>query len=171
MKENNVIMMENNEYYDIISDSYDGLHHEEQANKIAIIRRELKPGDDDILLDLGAGPGYLELDCTIVRLDPSIRLLKQSKTGYCVLGKAESLPFKDNCFDYVVSITAMQNFNDIKKALSEIKRVARADSDIIISFLKRSGNADKITGLIKESLDVIRTIEEEKDIILIARNS
>ena len=39
--------------------------------------------------------------------------------------KAENLPFKDNAFNFVVSITAIHNFSNIEKSLEEINRVGR----------------------------------------------
>ena len=65
-------------------------------------------------------------------------MLKKSD-GLAVCGGAEQLPFKDSCFDCVVSLTALHHA-DLSKAISEINRVAKPNADIAISFLKQAAN-------------------------------
>ena len=127
-------MTSDDKYYDLISPSYEELHKEEQLKKIAIIKDNFPFSGSDIVLDLGSGPGFLELDCTVIRLEPSIQLLRKAG-GLCVQGIAEKLPFKDKCFDKIVSITAVQNFDDIELAVREIKRVCRGG--IVLSFMRK----------------------------------
>ena len=81
--------------------------------------------------------------------------------------EAENLPFKDSSFDVVISITAIQNFHDIEKGLKEIRRVGK--DRFVLSFLKRSPKKDIITKNIKKLFKVVKEIEEEKDIIFIAK--
>ena len=72
---------------------------------------------------------------------------------------------KDNFFDIVISITAIQNFTNIEKGLKEIKRVGK--DRFILTFLKKSSKKDKIIKLIQKIFKVKEIIEEEKDIIFV----
>ena len=166
------------EYYDIISNSYDGLYKEEQGNKISIIKKIIAENnlldEKSIVLDIGSGPYYADFGkdfgCAVFGIDPSIGLVKISLAKkisgfYAVVGIAESLPFKDNIFDLVVSITAVQNFSNIALAFDEMLRVGK--KYFIISFLKKTNTAKKakIEQEIKKRLKVIKKIEEKKDVI------
>ena len=154
-------------YYDEISDGYEELHREEQLKKIDLISRYFKPNENDLLLDVGCGTGLTTKpwSCRKIGLDPAIRLLQKADNGIWVNAEAENIPFKNNAFDVVTSITAIQNFHGIEKGLKEIKRVGK--DRFILSFLKRSKKAEKIKKLIEEMFDVKEVIEEEKDLIFI----
>ena len=161
-------------YYDIIAKSYDELHEEEQLKKVAIIRKQLKINKNTKLLDVGCGTGTSsQFDCKVTGIDPSSELLKRGKRKYpkikFVKAYAEKLPFEDKSFDVVVSITAIQNFNNIEKGIKEIKRVGK--NQFALSFLKKSNRADKIENIIIKIFDKykIKRIEEDKDIILIVK--
>ncbi|MBI4453439.1 methyltransferase domain-containing protein [Candidatus Woesearchaeota archaeon] len=164
-------------YYDSISKGYEELHKEEQLNKINIIKQHINIKPNSKILDLGCGPYFSEwhkdkhnknLNCEVTGLDPSNELLKlAAKKGINpVLGKAESLPFPNNYFDYVFSITAIQNFDDVEKALKEIKRVIKKSSEVVITILKTSAKKEAITNLIRKHFNITKVIEEDKDIIL-----
>lgn len=162
-------------YYDHIAQGYDELHGEEQLKKLALIKNKLDELDFKInkntkLLDVGCGTGISTdfWDCDATGIDPSERLLKQNKKGKSKLihAKAEKIPFPDNSFDIVISVTAIQNFKDIKKGLDEIKRVGK--DMFALSFLKKSEKSGKIKNLIEEKYNIIDIIEEEKDIIIFA---
>jgi len=152
------------DYYNKISKSYNELHKEEQLKKISLIKRHIKLNKNSLLLDVGSGTGIstkpFKNKCTAISLDPSYNMLKKSPC-IKIQAEAENLPFKDKAFDAVISITAIQNFLNIEKAIKEIERVAKGQ--IIISVIKKSKKLDKIKGLLKN----YKQIEEEKDIIFI----
>jgi ubiquinone/menaquinone biosynthesis C-methylase UbiE len=143
------------EYYNQIAKSYNELHGEEQKKKFKLIEKELV-GE---VLDVGCGTGVASKG---VGVDPSIELLKLNKNE-CVCGRAEQLPFKDNSFDTVISLTAVHHFE--LRALDEIKRVAK--KKVIISVLKSANNCEEIIKEIKNRFNVQKQIKEEKDIIFI----
>ncbi|MBS3122056.1 methyltransferase domain-containing protein [Candidatus Woesearchaeota archaeon] len=168
-------------YYDNISKSYEELHKEEQLNKINLIKKHINIKPNSKILDLGCGPYFSEwhkdknnknLDCEVTGLDPSNELLKiAAKKGINpVLGKAESLPFSNNYFDYIFSITAIHNFDDAEKALKEIKRVIKKSGKIVITILKTSAKKEAITRLIRKHFNITKLIEEDKDIIIMGTN-
>ena len=161
-------------YYDSIAEGYDTLHGEEQEKKLAIIKDELAKNHDihefitpaDHLLDVGCGTGISTVffDCTRrVGIDPSPKLIERAASGASSyqVGYAEKLPFRDHEFDVIISITAIQNFYDIKKGLAEIKRVGK--DRFILTFLKRSPKCERIENAIMTIFTVVKVIEEDKD--------
>ena len=158
-------------YYDQIAQGYEELHKEEQLKKVKIIAKYLNPNKNDKLLDVGCGTGITteKWNCIKYGLDPAIQLIKKGKTLRkdinFIQAEAEDIPFEENYFDFVISITAIQNFHNIKKGLQEIKRVGKGK--FILSFLKKSKKKEYITKLIKTIFKVKETREEEKDIIFI----
>ena len=87
-------------------------------------------GPRDSILDLGCGTGFvssfLPEDCEPVGVDISGGMLRKfaSRFGGAVLGDAESLPFKDKSFDYVLSNFSL-HWTDLGRSIPEILRVAR----------------------------------------------
>lgn len=163
-------------YYDEISSSYNELHGDEQLKKAKIILNEvLKNKREGILLDIGGGTGIStepftnNFKCIII--DPSEALLEQgSQSIEKILGEAEELPFSDNKFDVIISITSLHH-TDLKQAIHEIERVSKEDSIIAISFLKKSKRLKEFRRLFKKTFTNATEIEEEKDIIFLNKNS
>jgi SAM-dependent methyltransferase len=84
-------------------------------------------------LDLGCGTGRnLPLFPSGVRavgLDPSwevlVRARRRAPGALLVQGSAEALPFRDGCFDTVVSGLALCSVRDPARGLAEVRRVLR----------------------------------------------
>ena len=151
-------------YYNKISYGYNELYEKEQNNKLNLIKSKIKIKNNSKLLDVGCGSGISSsFQCFVVGIDPSIELLKINNHKMKILGIAEALPLKDKSFDYVISITAIHNFSDIKKSLNEILRVGK--NYFVFSILKKSKNFNEIRELINANLKVYCVIEEEKDTI------
>ena len=151
-------------YYDAISGGYDELHGEEQLSKLSIIKSNLEISKNAMLLDVGCGTGISSgFDCFVAGIDLSMGLLRQNKNNKKILGAAESLPFKDKSFDYVISVTAMHNFNNIKKSMEDMKRVGKVH--FVFSVLKKSRKFDYIKKMIEENFKIGNVVEEEKDVI------
>ncbi len=155
-------------YYDAIASSYEELHKEEQLKKIAVIKKHLPFHLNWKILDVGCGPYFADFPGTVIGIDPARKLLEIAKKKIPVVqGIAEQLPFKDNTFMAVVSVTAVQNFDEIERGLNEIKRVAK--EYIVISVLKNSPKIAIVEECIPQLLKIERIIEEEKDIIFFCR--
>ena len=157
-------------YYNEISEGYEELHKQEQLKKVKIIKKYLKVSKSDKLLDVGCGTGLTTSSwrCKRYGIDPAENMLKKAKLKNKIIYKkasAEKIPFKNHLFDVVVSITAIQNFDNIEKGLKEIKRVGK--NKFVLSFLKKSKKRNEINKLIRRYFKVREIIEEERDLIYI----
>lgn len=156
-------------YYNAIANGYNELYQEEQLKKLLLIKINIIINKNIRILDVGCGTGISsDFDCFVVGIDPSIELLRQNKSDKKFLGCAETLPFKDGSFDYVVSVTSIHNFKNIKSSIEEIKRVCREKA--VLSILKKSKKFDTIKRVIKGSFIVEKMIDEGKDIIFFCKN-
>src|SRR3954447_2418155 len=95
------------------------------------------------LLDIAVGDGvyvpWMPEDWRITGVDIAWSQLQGCRTRAgnrplrFIQGEAESLPFRDDQFDSVLSIGAFNYFNDPEGALREMTRVARPGATIVIS--------------------------------------
>ncbi|MBW2993194.1 methyltransferase domain-containing protein [Candidatus Woesearchaeota archaeon] len=160
-------------YYNKIAPGYEELHEQEQLNKLIHITQFIEPKPNDNLLDVGCGSGISTRfwQCKTFGIDPSEELINIAKQkdpdGDYLIASAEKLPFPDKSFDIVTSVTAIHNFNDIEKALNEIKRVAK--DRVVLSILKKSEKAGKIKQLISSLFEIEKEIEEDQDIIFMGK--
>lgn len=94
------------------------------------------------LLDVAGGDGYwaskaLARGARAVALDINNNKLMRgkelSRPPELVQGDALTLPFEDESFDIVMSICAIEHFDDGKQAIAEMSRVLRPRGDLILS--------------------------------------
>lgn len=102
----------------------------------------LKPGCR--ILDVGCGKGYLLHEftqvlpgCEVAGIDISEYAIKNSKEEvrpFLQVGNAVKLPYPDDHFDYVFSITTLHNLyvHELKRAVQEIERVGKGKKKHII---------------------------------------
>src|SRR3989338_825386 len=102
------------DYYSATAKGYDELHREEQLNKLRIIKENIDINKTDKLLDVGCGTGFSLnfFNCQCTGIEPSEEMAQDNKK--IIIGKAENLPFPDNSFDIVISVTAIHNFDNIE---------------------------------------------------------
>ena len=169
------------EYYNKIAEGYDELYKKEQLKKLELIKSLLKElkirlRKDYGILDVGCGTGisthfWAYTNADKIGIDPTEKLIKIAQhdlESQYFIEKAENIPFDNESFDLVTSITAIQNFENIEKALQEIKRVAK--KTIVLTFLKKSPKKQEIIKLIKKNFkNILSQTEEEKDIIFIIK--
>ncbi len=110
------------------------------------VRERLPP--KGLILEVGCGPGSFaeELEGReLICLDPIPEMLRvaeprvnkmREENGYTaakfVEGKAESLPFEDDSFDAVCTLFSFRDWYDKKAGLSEVLRVLKPGSSIVI---------------------------------------
>jgi len=167
-------------FYNTTAESYDKLHEQEQNEKLmlakSIIIRHMKLTRNTKVLDVGCGSGYSSnFNCNVTGIDPSTKLIGLAKQRYnhkFRVAKAEDLPFNDDEFDLVISLSAMQNFDDADEALHEMQRVSK--KMIVISFPNRivrfNELKEKLEKAIKDyDLELIDTLHHRVDDIFILK--
>ena len=164
-------------YYDGIAAGYNVLYGEEQQIKLQAISRLLHNNSIRglTLLDVGCGTGLSsdyfvdQFNCKVTGIDPSRELIKQNKSNKStlVVGSAESIPFADNQFDVVVSVSAIQNFTDVQTGLDEIKRVGK--NIFVLTFMsKENPDAESITKMIESTFTVKEKTTVKNDTLFLA---
>jgi ubiquinone/menaquinone biosynthesis C-methylase UbiE len=97
------------------------------------ITARLRPGQDDIVLDIGGGTGFnsarIKETCSrVVVLDISFEMLKRAgkyRQLDLVRGDARRLPFKDKSFDLVMAVDSLHHIRDYAGVMQEIRRTGR----------------------------------------------
>jgi ubiquinone/menaquinone biosynthesis C-methylase UbiE len=155
---------------------YDTRYTEEQTEKYEHILGYLGRGKT---LDNGCGTGLFlpKLGEYSVGLDLSSELLSEAysrvKQGL-VQADSENLPFRDNVFDSLVSVTVIQNVPSPETMVAESARVTRPSGPIVISSLKRVYKQEEFRNLFQHEgidIDTIVTSEKINDWIAVIRNN
>ena len=111
-----------------------------------LLLQMLHPKPGERILDVGCGTGVFTqdvLDCgaTVIGIDLSLPMLEKALirtrdtdfSGLC--GDMCALPFPDNSFDRVFSMTAIEFVADAEKAIAELERVTRQGGCIVLTTL------------------------------------
>ena len=176
--------------YDSTSDYYERRYKEIQYKKYEIILEnyELR---DKYILDAGCGTGLL-YDFIInsmeqiktgyfsyIANDISINMLEIFKSKNfnrdkkirnqlnLILSDVENLPFRDNIFNAIFSLTTFQNLPHIE-GIKKIFRVLKNDADIRFSILKKNLDLNKLTSILKSRTYELKIIDEKtiEDVII-----
>jgi ubiquinone/menaquinone biosynthesis C-methylase UbiE len=110
-------------------------------SKIALKMLDTKK--DEIILDLACGNGVftrklVKRGCRVAGIDISPKAIlsdkKITERGCNLLvGDAESLPFKNEVFDKVVSLCSLEHFENDEEALREIYRVLKVNGIVVLT--------------------------------------
>ena len=106
----------------------------------------LRPQPDEKILDVGCGTGIftqdvLDYGTTVIGIDRSLPMLEKALVRTCkanfsgICGDMCALPFPDNSFDRVFSMTAIEFVADGEKAVAELHRVTRKGGCIVVTTL------------------------------------
>jgi ubiquinone/menaquinone biosynthesis C-methylase UbiE len=106
----------------------------------------LRPESDECILDAGCGTGIFTLDVLsfgthVVGVDLSLPMLSRAEhkaKGYhfqAVLADISFLPFQENAFNKVVSVTALEFIEDAKRTMEELFRVTKKGGRIVVATL------------------------------------
>lgn len=106
----------------------------------------IEPVAGQDILDVGAGTGRLIATLTksganVIALDISPEMLAQLKKKSpkvdIVVGDAESLPFSDNSFDYVLAAFLIVHLKDPKRFFDEAYRVLKDGGRLIVTNINQ----------------------------------
>jgi ubiquinone/menaquinone biosynthesis C-methylase UbiE len=148
----------------------------------------LRPGQGETILDAGCGTGVFTLDILsfgahVIGLDISLPMLiraVQKAREYpfqTVSADMATLPFQDNSFDKVVSVTAIEFFEDASDAVKELFRVTKHGGVIVVATLnslspwasRRKAEAKKGHSLFKKAFfrspDQLRSLAPVEGIV------
>ena len=115
----------------------------------ALIRAGLKTGMK--VLDVGVGTGLVAVQACIlagnpalvIGVDPSPGMMAASKlpdTMVLIEGRAESLPFPDNHFDFLSMGYALRHISDLSVAFAEFERVLKPGGRLCILEITKPQN-------------------------------
>ncbi len=155
--------------YDKTADIYDSRYRKIQVEKFKIILRYRKK--NGLILDCGCGSGLLYpyiKDSNYIGIDLSKKMLEKHPLDCNLIqADAKNLPFLDNIFDEIFSITVFQNIEDRKKAMAEIERVMKKEGRLYLSILRKNFSKDLIT--FNSNLELVEKIDQTnlEDVILI----
>ncbi len=128
---------------------YGGYHYDGRWRSVAEKMADyykLKPGMK--ILDVGCGMAHLLYEFTqvvpgieVTGIDISEYALEHAKEEIrdrLEKGNAVRLPFDDNSFDLVISLTTLHNLKifDLKKAVQEIERASKGNSYIMVESFR-----------------------------------
>jgi ubiquinone/menaquinone biosynthesis C-methylase UbiE len=110
----------------------------------AALKRMLYVKPTDVVLDIGCGDGFwtsrMAQHCAhIIGLEPNPKTLDYARRFHAlpnttyVCGIAESLPFTNEAFDKVLSVSCLEHFADPWRGLDEIARVVRPNGRVALS--------------------------------------
>lgn len=100
------------------------------------------------ILDVGCGMAHLlyefsqvvpSIEVTGMDIsDYALQHAKEEVRPYLIKGNATELPFEDDSFDLVISLTTLHNLKvfDLKKAVQEIERVSKRNSYIMVESFR-----------------------------------
>jgi ubiquinone/menaquinone biosynthesis C-methylase UbiE len=101
--------------------------------------KDLLP-ENGVGMEVGIGSGRFAKPLGIkLGVEPSseMRLIARSRGIETIDSVAESLPFKDKQFDYVLMVTTICFLNDLKAALKEVFRVLKPHGIFLVGFIEK----------------------------------
>jgi len=114
-------------------------HHEAAYQSELLAVRALLPWQG-LGLSIGVGTGRFAAPLGVpIGLDPARAMLDYaSKRGITpVQGTAETLPFMDDSFDYVLSVTTICFVDDALSMLKEARRILKPGGALVLGFIDR----------------------------------
>jgi len=129
--------------YIVLVHIYYSIHFYKVLEK-SVVFEYLNLRGNEKICDVACGYGYqsskiAKTGCYVCGLDSDEKPIKSAKlmgNGYdChfCLGTAEMLPYKSNFFDKVVSVCALEHFENDTLALREMNRILKTGGDLVLT--------------------------------------
>lgn len=170
--------------YNVTAQLYNLRYRDEQESKYDAVLNSVKISVGEYILDIGCGTGLLiqrigEKNGIIIGIDFSKRMLEEAKKTCgglenvsLICGDADFLPLQEETIDKIFVITLLQNMPQPKQTILEATRVAKDDSEIVLTWQKKLFKEKNLTELIENyGLDVSKSFDDERlrDYVLICR--
>jgi ubiquinone/menaquinone biosynthesis C-methylase UbiE len=141
---------------------------------------------DGRTLDVGIGTALFEeflkgkgilLDVTGVEIDARM-MAEAEKRGYEVTAaSAESLPFEDNSFDFVVCLDTIHAVEDKSRAISEMRRVLRPGKLLLLSHYSNTFTRPQVISALENLVhgftvvgsSVVGSSDQEQSVVFLVR--
>lgn len=152
---------------------YDERYLSEQAVKYDVILRLAIPLIDDLILDDGCGTGLLlerlqgysvGIDFSSILLSTAHSRLKKRVLTHLIQADADHLPFRGHIFEKVFAVTLIQNTPEPELAFSEIRRVAKVGSEVVVTALKKSFTIQGFRQLLNASGCTLKSLVEAEEL-------
>jgi len=140
--------------YDYFSGFYDKILQKVEQSTLKDLRKQFVPKIEGKTLDIAVGTGhniqFYPHGSQVVLLDKSQKMLDIAKSKAVNINNglkldfqhapAESLPFKNNNFDTILSIDVFCSIKNPKKVLQELHRVLKPDGKAIFVEHMKTGS-------------------------------
>ncbi|MBN1398894.1 MAG: class I SAM-dependent methyltransferase [Bacteroidetes bacterium] len=121
-------------------------------SEILAIRKLLPVKGNGIEIGVGTGLFAKALGInTGVEPSPKMSALARKRGIDVIDGIAESLPLKENSYDFALMVTTVCFLDDIKKAFNEVRRILKPHGCFIIGFIDRNSTIGKVYQKFKEN--------------------
>lgn len=119
-----------------------------QRSYLRRLKESFSPKEDEVLIDIGTGSGYIAVEMAkkglkiiacdltlkeLIKLKDAIKQEHLGKDLFLVCCSAEDLPFKDKIADYLVSNAVLEHLPREREAIQEISRVCKPESRLMIT--------------------------------------
>ncbi|MCX8069421.1 MAG: class I SAM-dependent methyltransferase [Thermodesulfovibrionales bacterium] len=155
----------NKAFYDKVGSNYEQFDGRRSDDLAKYVRDNIKHSMTERLLDLGCGSAFvarnaLDMYKSVVGLDISFKILADTNRYSVMLVNADidSLPFKDESFDCVVTFATLHHCYEFQSLFKEIYRVLKkgglyySDHDMNNIFYKRFAPLVKLYRILFSSL-------------------
>jgi demethylmenaquinone methyltransferase/2-methoxy-6-polyprenyl-1,4-benzoquinol methylase len=177
------------EKYNSTSNFYDDRYRKIQNEKYKLQFEKTK-FKHKTLLDAGCGTGLLfeyisnmnfnnlNKNLKYIGLDISLRMLTQFTNkikrlnhrgnSSLILGDIENLPFRDDKFNLILSITSLQNLQDLRKGLQELIRVGKKNTAFTLSILLKQLKLEEVITYLNSHMINLKTeiVDDIEDVII-----
>ncbi|MEA3241131.1 MAG: class I SAM-dependent methyltransferase [Pseudomonadota bacterium] len=149
------------EQYADLYDAWFDRHREIYDAELKAIGRFI-PHRGVVGLEVGVGSGKVAVPLGIkTGVDPAAAMLKKAATAGIKVsrGMAESLPFADQSFDFVLMVTTICFVDDLVQSFKEVFRVLMNSGFIVVAFVDKNSNLGRQYLQRKESSRFYREAE------------
>ncbi|MBN1329677.1 MAG: class I SAM-dependent methyltransferase [Candidatus Heimdallarchaeota archaeon] len=155
--------------YDASAEVYDARYTDIQHQKYSEILSRVMVFENNWIIDIGCGTGlFLGLLTNImnesffkpiVGIDLSYEMIKIAHTKFpeidFIVADSDNLPFKENSFDRIFSVTHLQNLPAPITTINEMNRIAQRKALVAISILRKTWTQDKLREIVGENNFVV----------------